>query len=245
MKTLYIRTADNIEQVSGYAKIAEIPSYTNQTFATNNNIAILTINYVGAFGGFGEQFIFSLVKNSNSTLKITPLNYTTKSKEIENILAYVETETGIDLYVKSSFNSTSVATKIIINELTYPFCKWINYSKFVDISSLNPSYSSNLVLNEENLNLDYGKNILSGSTNLYDVLMYSANVTFTNGEATKDLTSVIGDNTTIQRIQYSINESNTNCIITSGKIANKILTLQAYNNYNGNITVNVFIYIKK
>lgn len=245
MKRLYLRTGDNIEQTTGYAKIGEIPKYSNQTFATNNNIAILTIDYVGAFGSFANSFIFAVVKNSNTTLKISPLSYTTKGKNIENILAYVETENSIDLYVKSAYDNTSLATKIIVDELTNPFVKWLNYSNFIDISSLNPSYSSNLILNETNLDLDYGKNILSGSTNLYDVLMYSANVTFTNGEANKDLTSVIGNNTTIQRIQYSINESNTNCIITSGKISNKILTLQAYNNYNGNITVNVFIYLKK
>ena len=245
MKTLYIRTADNIEQVTGYAKIAEFPKYNNATFATNSNIAILTINYVGAFGGFGEQFIFSVVKNSNTVLKITPLSYTTKNKNIENILAYVVNENSIDLYVKSNFDSTSLATKIIINELTSSMCKWINYSKFIDISGLDPVYSSNIILNEDTLNIKCNANMLSGSSDIYDVLMYSANVTFTNGVATKDLTALIGDNTAIQRIQYSINESNTDCIITSGKIQNKILTLQAYNNYSGNISVNVFIYIKK
>lgn len=245
MKRLFLRTGDNIEQTTGYAKIGEIPKYSKQTFATNNNIAILTIDYVGAYGSYANSFVFAVVKNSNTALKISPLSYTTKGKDIENILAYVETENTIDLYVKSAYENVSLATKIIIDELTQPFVKWIYNSNFIDISSLSPTYSSNLILNETNLDLDYGKNMLSGSTNLYDILIHSVNVSFTNGLATKDLTDVIGNNTALQRIQYSISESNNTCIITSGKIQNKILTLQAYNNYSGNIDVNVIIYLLK
>ena len=246
MKTIYVRTADNIAQTTGYAKIAHIPTYTNQSFATNNNIAILTIDYVGAFGAFGEQYVFAIAKNSNSAVKITPLTFTTKAKKITNILASVTVADGIDLYVKSAFDATSCATKIKIEELTAPFASWIQNSKFVDISDLSPSYSSTIVLDEETLNLDYSTTSLQGSTNKYDQLLYGVSCTFTNGTATKDLTSIIGDNSVIMRTIATINNgTNTDCIITSASISSKILTLKAANSFSGTRDINLVIYIKK
>lgn len=250
MKTIEIRTSDNYKNVVGYAKIGKFPQYDNMSYGTNNNVFILTISYIGANGNFGKQVKYSVIRNSHNSLKITELTPEIETQKIEKTLAWVVNEdNSIDLYVKSMYEATGVATRINIEAYSVN-CIWYDYSKFEDISSLNPNYSTNYLINDETLNLSYAKIIAPSINNQVIMKIDTISLTFSEGVATKDLTNYIESGYGLLQSAFANPKSTSTVFITGCSVntTDKILTVKAGNkdgSYSGTTNVNVMIFLKK
>lgn len=141
MKNIILNTVDNYSQTNKYAKILSLSNkYGGMVFAINNWSAIIDVYYVGSYGTYGTHVKFAISWQSLHELKIVQLTEDVEHKIQDNVLAYVPTDEGLDLYVASLYNvQLALKTRVKVTAFSDNGV-WIDNAKFVDISNLSPVY---------------------------------------------------------------------------------------------------------
>lgn len=154
-----VYTLDNREQIDGYAKIGTYPlqpqELSDYTFPTNNSNITLDVVWLGSRGE-ASWAKFGIALQSSDVLNIRQLSPIKKNTVIDKPIAYIRTETGFDIYVRSNLIITSLKTKVSITESQEPRFIPLNGNPFIDLSSFNAAY-----LDIKTINIDDNSNVVN------------------------------------------------------------------------------------
>lgn len=163
MKKLTLSTVQNYDFGNGFAKILELDStYIQESFPLVSQWdAIIDVYQQGLRIGAkkARHFKYAVSWVAQHELRIYQLNEDICNDKASTILAQVATTNGVDLYVSSLYDGNSrVETRVDVIAFNN-WGKWIDASKFEDISSLNPTYCKGSDLNAS---ADYHNSVFRG-----------------------------------------------------------------------------------
>lgn len=162
MNKFDVYSLDNINQISGYAKIGSFPlqpgELNNYNFPTNNNNMELEVFWTGA-GGYGKYAKFNVALRDSNRLIINLLSKHIKGDLPTNPIAYIRTQNSFDLYVKNFTDiNMYLNIKCKITQTKEPRFIPESGNPIIDISELNPTYFNPDLLEFTNSSLNNFRN---------------------------------------------------------------------------------------
>lgn len=228
-----IRSLDNRKNLSGYSLIAKF-DINNTAIATNNNIYVFDIYYIGAYSTYGRYYKFAIVPETNR-LKITELSTTLLQNQIENLFAYKKINNIYYLYLKTLYKDMSLCNRVVCYSFSNPTS--IILENFEDIVVLDDTYTYYSTVKNNIMEVN------TGPISYFNVLKRT--ITFENGVGTYDMTSLIPDNSSLLPYLFAHNLYGQGDGISSYSISdNKIIIRLKSTTFTGSLDIEFMYFIK-
>lgn len=183
MKKLTLNTVMNYDFGNGFAKILSLDStYIQESFPLVTQWdAILDVYQQGLRirSKKPRHFKYAVSWTAQHELKVVQLNEDISDDNVDTMLAQVPTENGVDLYVSSFYNGDSRAESRVDVIAFNNWGKWIDGSKFEDISALNPVYCKGSTINQS---AEYHNSIFRGKNLTDKYTIEELETKITNGD---------------------------------------------------------------